>query len=54
MMPPFAVAARASAVRLHTRYIQGRLFFMALHRTSMVGARRKTKGVKSKYLIFRA
>src|ERR1700720_2240060 len=39
MMPPFAVAARASAVRLHTRYIQGGLFFMSLHSASMVGAR---------------
>src|SRR6266478_407530 len=39
MVSPFAVAACASAVRLHTRYIQGRLFSMSLHRASMVGAR---------------
>src|SRR6266550_6778309 len=39
MMPPFAVATRACAVRLHTRYIQGCLFFMSLHSASMVGAR---------------
>ena len=38
-MPPFAVATRACAVSLYTRYIQGRLFFMSLHRASMVGAR---------------
>src|SRR5436190_6462895 len=39
MMPPFAVATRACAVSLYTCYIQGRLFFISLHRASMVGAR---------------
>jgi hypothetical protein len=39
MVPPFAIAPRGAAMRLRTRYIQGRLFFMSLHSASMVGAR---------------
>src|SRR5712692_3575171 len=38
MVPPFAVPPRCQAVRLSTRYIQGRLFFVPLHGASMVRA----------------